>query len=136
MILQRYLSGLFARTIPLSLTCSITFEQNYGGAEGDSANLAEAWRGGVEPPREAVGAPGRGDRRLHEPTGKVQVVGGVAYKVEGFFRACEEKPGGLTGGQSRGDRTSSEHAQPGYRQRCAGSGRSWAAPLVDRRASL
>lgn len=41
MVLQGYLSGMFARTAPLSFNCSITFEQNYGGVEGDSASLAE-----------------------------------------------------------------------------------------------
>ena len=42
MILRGYLTGLFARKHPLSFDCSITFEQNYGGVEGDSASLAEA----------------------------------------------------------------------------------------------
>ena len=31
--------------------------------------------------------------------GEAQVVGGVAHKVEGFFRACLDKPEGLTGEQ-------------------------------------
>ena len=41
MVLQGWLSGQFARTYPLSFNVSITFEQSYGGVEGDSASLAE-----------------------------------------------------------------------------------------------
>jgi predicted ATP-dependent protease len=41
MVLQGYLTGCFAQRFPLSFNCSITFEQNHGGVEGDSASMAE-----------------------------------------------------------------------------------------------
>ena len=98
MILQGFLAGLFAREIPLSFTCSITFEQNYGGVEGDSASLAEA----VAVISDLAGLPVRQDVAITgsmNQRGEAQIVGGVAHKVEGFFRACTDKPAGLTGTQ-------------------------------------
>ncbi|MEQ8831172.1 MAG: AAA family ATPase [Alphaproteobacteria bacterium] len=96
MVLQGYLSGLFARTAPLSFNCSITFEQNYGGVEGDSASLAELIAvlsdlGGV-PLRQDLAITGSVNQR-----GESQAVGGVHHKVEGFFKACRRR--GLTGSQ-------------------------------------
>ncbi len=41
MVVQGFLAGRFAKRYPLSFNCSITFEQSYGGVEGDSASLAE-----------------------------------------------------------------------------------------------
>ncbi|HOO12320.1 MAG TPA: ATP-dependent protease, partial [Bacillota bacterium] len=38
LILGGYLGDRFARRSPLSLTASITFEQSYGGVDGDSAS--------------------------------------------------------------------------------------------------
>ena len=98
MILQGFLTGLFARAIPLSFTCSITFEQSYGGVEGDSASLAEA----VAVMSDLSGLPVRQDIAITgsmNQHGVSQVVGGVARKVEGFYRSCMDKPGGLTGSQ-------------------------------------
>jgi len=98
MILQGFLSGLFARTIPLAFTCSITFEQSYGGVEGDSASLAEA----VAVISDLSGLPVRQDIAITgsmNQHGQAQVVGGVARKAEGFYRACLDKPNGLTGDQ-------------------------------------
>ena len=98
MILQGYLSGQFARRIPLSFTCSITFEQNYGGVEGDSASLAEAVAVISDlsrvPVRQDIAITGSMNQR-----GEAQVVGGVVHKVEGFFKACKNADGGLTGTQ-------------------------------------
>lgn len=98
MIMQGYLAGQFARRIPLSFTCSVTFEQNYGGVEGDSASLAEA----VAVFSDLSGLPVRQDIAITgsmNQRGDAQVVGGVAYKVEGFFKACRNAEGGLTGTQ-------------------------------------
>ncbi len=98
MILQGYLAGRFARRIPLSFTCSITFEQNYGGVEGDSASLAEA----VAVLSDLSGLSVRQDIAITgsmNQRGEAQVVGGVVHKVEGFFKACKSAPGGLTGTQ-------------------------------------
>jgi predicted ATP-dependent protease len=98
MILQGFLSGMFARHIPMSFTCSITFEQNYGGVEGDSASLAEA----VAVISDLSGLPVRQDIAITgsmNQHGEAQIVGGVLNKVEGFYRACLDKPEGLTGTQ-------------------------------------
>ncbi len=96
MVLQGYLAGLFARQRPMSFNCSITFEQSYGGVEGDSATLAEVLAVLSDlaevPLRQDLAITGSMDQR-----GQAQVVGGVIQKIEGFFRACAEK--GLTGTQ-------------------------------------
>lgn len=96
MVLQGYLSGRFARTAPISFNCSITFEQNYGGVEGDSASLAEM----VAILSDLSGIPVRQDLAITgsvDQHGNAQSIGGAHYKVEGFFRTCEER--GLTGNQ-------------------------------------
>lgn len=98
MILQGYLAGHFARRIPLSFTCSITFEQSYGGVEGDSASLAEA----VAVISDLAGLPVRQDIAITgsmNQRGQAQVVGGVVHKIEGFYKACKNAPAGLTGTQ-------------------------------------
>lgn len=96
MVLEGYLSGLFAKTAPLSFNCSITFEQNYGGVEGDSASLAEliAILSALAevPLRQDLAITGSVNQR-----GDSQAVGGVHHKVEGFFKACDRQ--GLTGAQ-------------------------------------
>ncbi len=43
LILAGYLRGRFARDKPLALSASITFEQSYGGVDGDSASCAEMY---------------------------------------------------------------------------------------------
>lgn len=96
MVLEGYLSGLFARTAPLSFNCSITFEQNYGGVEGDSASLAEL----IAILSDLAEVPLRQDLAITgsvNQLGEAQAVGGVHHKVEGFFKACAHKP--LTGDQ-------------------------------------
>ena len=82
--------------MPLSLSASVTFEQSYAGLEGDSAasselyallsSLAEA------PIDQGIAVTGSVDQH-----GRIQAVGGVTEKVEGFFDACERA--GLTGEQ-------------------------------------
>lgn len=97
LVLQGFLAGRFARRIPLSFNCSITFEQSYGGVEGDSASMAELVAvlsdlSGV-PVRQDIAITGSVDQR-----GRTQPVGGVPYKIEGFFRTCQAA-GPLTGKQ-------------------------------------
>ncbi len=97
MVLQGFLAGHFARAHPLSFNCSITFEQSYGGVEGDSASLAEL----VAILSEIANLPARQDLAITgsvNQRGQSQAVGGVHLKVEGFFRACQDK-GELTGSQ-------------------------------------
>ena len=98
MVLQGYLAGRFAQVRPLSFTCSITFEQMYGGVEGDSASMAELLAVLSDlsqlPIRQEVALTGSMNQAGH-----VQPIGGAHSKIEGFFRVCEAKPGGLTGTQ-------------------------------------
>jgi predicted ATP-dependent protease len=96
LILDGYLNGMFAQDYPLSCGCSITFEQNYGGVEGDSASLAEL----VAILSSLSGIPIRQDIAITgsiNQFGDVQPVGGVIHKLEGFYRTCKHR--GLTGTQ-------------------------------------
>jgi predicted ATP-dependent protease len=98
MVMQGFLTGCFAQTRPLSFTCSITFEQNYGGVEGDSASLAEL----IAIMSDLAQMPVRQDLAITGSAnqfGIAQPIGGAYTKIEGFFRVCQSKPGGLTGSQ-------------------------------------
>jgi predicted ATP-dependent protease len=96
LILEGYLGGTFGRHMPLSLHASLVFEQSYGGVEGDSASLAELCALlsaiGDLPVRQSLAVTGSVDQH-----GKVQAVGAVNAKVEGFFDVCRDA--GLTGTQ-------------------------------------
>lgn len=94
--LSGYLGGTFAQKRPLSLTAQVTFEQSYGGVEGDSASSTELYAilsslSGV-PINQAIAVTGSVDQR-----GEIQPIGGVTEKIEGFFDVCVEK--GLADGQ-------------------------------------
>jgi len=96
MILTGYLGGTFAVEHPLSLSASICFEQSYDGVEGDSASSTELYAllsalSGV-PIRQGIAVTGSVNQR-----GIIQPIGGVNYKIEGFFAVCKSK--GLTGRQ-------------------------------------
>lgn len=96
LILDGYLNGMFAQNYPLSCGCSITFEQNYGGVEGDSASLAEL----VAILSSLAEIPIRQDIAITgsiNQFGDVQPVGGIIHKIEGFYRTCKHR--GLTGTQ-------------------------------------
>jgi predicted ATP-dependent protease len=97
MVLQGFLAGRFAQRFPLSFNCSITFEQSYGGVEGDSASMAEL----IAVVSDIAGLPVRQDVAITgsvNQRGQSQAVGGVHHKVEGFFRTCMDA-GGLSGTQ-------------------------------------
>ncbi|KZD12597.1 ATP-binding protein [Oceanibaculum pacificum] len=97
MVLQGFLAGHFAQKHPLSFNCSITFEQSYGGVEGDSASLAEL----VAILSDLSELPVRQDRAITGSVnqhGQAQAIGGAHHKIEGFFRTCLER-GPLTGTQ-------------------------------------
>jgi predicted ATP-dependent protease len=97
-VLEGYLAGRFAQTRPLSFTCSITFEQVYGGVEGDSASLAEL----IAVLSDLARLPIRQDLAVTgsvNQEGEAQAIGGAHWKIEGFHRVCAAKPGGLTGTQ-------------------------------------
>ena len=97
MVMQGFLAGHFARRIPLSFNCSITFEQSYGGIEGDSASIAELLAILSDladiPLRQDLAITGSVNQR-----GQAQAVGGIHHKIEGFFRCCVDA-GGLSGTQ-------------------------------------
>jgi predicted ATP-dependent protease len=98
MVLQGFLAGRFAQTRPLSFTCSITFEQSYGGVEGDSASLAEL----IAVLSDLAQLPIRQDIAMTgsvNQAGYAQAIGGAYLKIEGFFAVCLAQPGGLTGTQ-------------------------------------
>ncbi len=97
MTLQGILMRRFAHRFPLSFDCSVTFEQMYGGIEGDSASLAEY----IAIVSELADVPLRQDLAITgsiNQLGEAQVIGGVHHKIEGFFAACLSL-GGLTGSQ-------------------------------------
>ena len=89
-ILTGFLRGTFARRSPLTMSCSVTFEQSYGGVDGDSASSTEIYAIlsaiSEQPLRQDVAVTGSVDQR-----GNVQAIGGVNEKIEGFFRVCSER---------------------------------------------
>ncbi|WP_223669871.1 Lon protease family protein [Kangiella shandongensis] len=95
-ILSSYLGARYSQLTPLSLTASITFEQSYGGVEGDSASLAElcSLLSSLSklPIKQSLAITGSVNQH-----GKVQAIGGVNEKIEGFFDICQQR--GLNGDQ-------------------------------------
>jgi predicted ATP-dependent protease len=96
LILSGYLGRTFAQNYPLSLSISITFEQNYGGIDGDSASSTELYAilsslSGI-PINQGFAVTGSVNQK-----GEIQAIGGVNQKVEGFFDVCKTK--GLAGNQ-------------------------------------
>ena len=97
MILSSWLASHFAVNDPMHLSASLTFEQNYGEVDGDSASLAEL----CALISSLSGIPVRQDLAITGSVnqfGEVQPIGGVNEKVEGFFTTCQLK-GGLSGSQ-------------------------------------
>ena len=96
LILSGYLGRTFAQRYPLSLSISITFEQSYGGIDGDSASSTELYAIlsslSDVPIRQGIAVTGSVNQK-----GQVQAIGGVNQKIEGFFDVCRSK--GLTGDQ-------------------------------------
>jgi lon-related putative ATP-dependent protease len=96
MTLIGFLGGRYATEQPLSLSAQITFEQRYGGVEGDSASAAELYTllsslSGF-PIKQEVALTGSINQR-----GEIQAIGGISEKVESWFKLCKEQ--GFTGGQ-------------------------------------
>jgi predicted ATP-dependent protease len=96
LILQGYLGRTFARSKPLLLSASLSFDQLYEEIEGDSASAAELYAllsaiSGV-PIRQNICITGAINQ-----DGTILPVGGVTEKVEGVFSAFEQI--GLTGDQ-------------------------------------
>ena len=68
----------------------MTFEQSYGGIDGDSASSTEIYAIlsslAEIPIKQGIAVTGSVDQY-----GRVQAIGGVNEKIEGFFRVCVEQ---------------------------------------------
>jgi predicted ATP-dependent protease len=96
LILSGYMGRTFAQNYPLNLSISITFEQSYSGIDGDSASSTELYAiisslSGI-PIKQEIAVSGSINQK-----GKIQAIGGVNHKIEGFFEVC--KTNELTGRQ-------------------------------------
>jgi lon-related putative ATP-dependent protease len=90
MTLTGYLGGTYAEDQPLSLSAQITFEQTYGGIEGDSASAAELFAllsslSGVGI-KQSLAITGSVNQR-----GEIQAIGAVSEKVESWFELCKSR---------------------------------------------
>ncbi|MBJ3815291.1 Lon protease family protein [Shimwellia pseudoproteus] len=96
MIMQAFLMSELQLEQQIPFSASITFEQSYSEVDGDSASLAElcALISALAdvPIRQHLAMTGSVDQ-----FGRVQPVGGLNEKIEGFFRICEQR--GFTGDQ-------------------------------------
>jgi lon-related putative ATP-dependent protease len=96
LILGGYLGGHYCPDRPLSLRASLVFEQTYGAVEGDSASAAELFAIvsalADVPLRQFLAVTGSINQM-----GKIQPIGGVNEKIEGFFDLCDKR--GLDGEQ-------------------------------------
>ncbi|MEA1959994.1 MAG: Lon-insertion domain-containing protein [Bacillota bacterium] len=94
LILNGYIGSQYAQDKPLALSASLTFEQSYSGIEGDSASSTELYSLlsslADMPIKQGIAVTGSVNQN-----GEIQPVGGVNYKIEGFFEVCKRK--GLTG---------------------------------------
>ena len=95
-IITGYLGQTYAQKFPMSLSCRVCFEQNYNGIDGDSASSTELYciisSLSELPIRQDLAVTGSVNQK-----GEIQAIGGVTYKIEGFFELCKKR--GLTGSQ-------------------------------------
>ena len=95
-VMAGYLGYVFAQDFPLSLSCRVCFEQNYSGIDGDSASSTELYAIlsslSELPIDQGIAVTGSINQ-----FGEIQPIGGVTYKIEGFFDICNKR--GLTGKQ-------------------------------------
>lgn len=96
LILSGYLGARYGKEKPLSITTSITFEQNYNGVDGDSASSTELYAiiSSISdiPIKQHIAVTGSVSQK-----GEIQPIGGINQKIEGFFDVCKIK--GFTGTQ-------------------------------------
>ena len=96
LILAGFLAARFGPVEPLSLSATLVFEQSYGGIDGDSASSTELYAllSALSnlPVRQSLAVTGSVDQ-----FGRVQAIGGVNEKIEGFFDLCAAR--GLSGSQ-------------------------------------
>src|SRR5208337_4262275 len=96
MILSSLFRDRFAHNKPIAFSASVCFEQSYGMIDGDSASSTEYYVlvsaiSGL-PLKQGIAVTGSVSHR-----GEIQPIGGVNYKIKGFFDICKAK--GLTGDQ-------------------------------------
>ena len=94
LILSGYLHGMYGQKMPLAVTATITFEQSYGGIDGDSASSTELYAllsalSGL-PLHQGIAVTGSVNQ-----FGQVQAIGGATHKIEGYFAVCKAQ--GFTG---------------------------------------
>jgi len=96
LILKGYLGERYAKDRPLAMSASLVFEQSYANIDGDSASAAELFALmsaiGNFPLKQSLSVTGSVNQH-----GRIQPIGGVNEKIEGFFDICQER--GLTGDQ-------------------------------------
>ena len=96
MILGSLFRERFAHNKPISFSASLCFEQSYGMIDGDSASSTEYYvlvsAIGEVPLKQGIAVTGSVSQK-----GEIQPIGGVNYKIKGFFDICKAK--GLTGEQ-------------------------------------
>jgi Lon-like ATP-dependent protease len=96
MILSAYIANVFARNEAMALSATIVFEQSYHEVDGDSASLAELCcllsALAEAPIQQGLAITGAVDQ-----FGRVQAIGAVNEKIEGYFELCRIR--GLTGHQ-------------------------------------
>lgn len=96
LIINGFLGQTFAQSFPLSVTITLTFEQSYGGIDGDSASSTEIYvilsALSRIPIKQGIAVTGSVNQ-----WGEIQAIGGVNEKIEGFFHLCKLR--GLTGEQ-------------------------------------
>lgn len=95
-VVEGFLEGLFAANTVFPAKLTVSYEQNYGGIDGDSATSTEIY--GILSALSGVGigqnfaVTGSADQ-----FGNVQAIGGVNEKIEGYFELAKSR--GLTGDQ-------------------------------------
>ena len=96
LILSGYLGAKYAQERPLSLSASVCFEQSYEGVDGDSASSTELYAIlsslSEVPIKQGIAVTGSVNQN-----GEIQAIGGINFKIEGFYDVCRLK--GLTGDQ-------------------------------------
>jgi predicted ATP-dependent protease len=94
--LAGFLAGTYARDYPLALAATLAFEQSYDEVDGDSASSTELYALlsalSEQPLRQSIAVTGSVDQH-----GRIQAVGGVNEKIEGFYELCAASR--LTGDQ-------------------------------------
>jgi predicted ATP-dependent protease len=95
-VVNGFLSNLFGQNKPLPVDLTVSFEQQYGGIDGDSATSTEIYAAlsalSGTPIDQGIAVTGSADQ-----FGNVQAIGGQNDKIAGFFALAKSR--GLNGRQ-------------------------------------